>query len=152
MHNMNKIVRAVFEKNDKKWQKPHFDPLFAPKQPNQSFFWKSGSVTFFHLGSPNFMQKKSWQISGPSQFKKKKWKKVCIEKHRWLFLTSLRVGLTSHYFDLLIIRSIMALKNVKYVNPHYIMKIYKGKRKFPQISNTILGTFLAISRPGTTFI
>ena len=26
------------------------------------------------------------------------------------------------------------------------------KRKFPQISNTILGTFLAISRPGTTFI
>ena len=66
-------------------------------------------------------------------------------------MNTLRVGLTLH-FDLLIIRSIMALKNVKYVNPHYIMKIYKGKRKFPQISNTILGTFLAISRPGTTFI
>ena len=31
--------------------------------------------------------------------------------------------------------------------------MYKGKtKKFPQISNTILGTFLAISRPGTTFI
>jgi len=30
--------------------------------------------------------------------------------------------------------------------------VFKEKRKFPQISNTILGTFLAISRPGTTFI
>ena len=50
-------------------------------------------------------------------------------------------------------RSIMmSLKNVKYVNPHNIMRCIREKRKFPQISNTILGTFLAISRPGTTFI
>ena len=37
-----------------------FSYFFCKNQPNQIFFWKSGSVNFKPLWCPNFMQK-SWK-------------------------------------------------------------------------------------------
>ena len=54
---LNKIVRAVFSQKSKKHCFYCFWALFAPKWGIRSFWGKSGSVTFFHLYSPNFMQK-----------------------------------------------------------------------------------------------
>ena len=51
------IVRAVFSQKSKKHCFYCFWALFAPKWGIRSFWGKSGSVTFFHLYSPNFMQK-----------------------------------------------------------------------------------------------
>ena len=53
---LNKIVRAVFSQKSKKHCFYCFWALFAPKWGIRSFWGKSGSVTFFHLYSPNFMQ------------------------------------------------------------------------------------------------
>ena len=54
LQHFSKNVRAVFSKKPKN---PIFDPFLPQKRGSNYFFGKSGSVTFFHLCSPNFMQK-----------------------------------------------------------------------------------------------
>ena len=54
---IRKILRAVFQK---KYKKNRFDPVltpFCPKKGSRGFFFKSLSVTFLHLSSPNCIQK-----------------------------------------------------------------------------------------------
>jgi hypothetical protein len=46
-----------FHQNSKNPILGPFWPLFAQKRENRIFSEKSGSVTFFHLWTPNFMQK-----------------------------------------------------------------------------------------------
>ena len=55
--NLNKIVRAVFEKSGKKLIFGPFWPLFGQNLAKKIFFRKSGSVSIFYLIFPNFSQK-----------------------------------------------------------------------------------------------
>ena len=54
LQHFNKNVRAVFSQKPKT---PIFDPFLTQKSGSKHFFEKSGSVTFFHLCTPNFMPK-----------------------------------------------------------------------------------------------
>ena len=55
-HHINKIVRVVCSQKSKNIKFGPFGAHLPQKRGIRCFFGKSGSVTFFHLYSPNFMQ------------------------------------------------------------------------------------------------